>query len=207
MVYIFIEQWLINNEEKKMSPRKSVDKELSREMILDVARILFVKDGYEHVSMRKIAKELGYSHGALYYHFKNKAELFYALVADGFLLLNQRLEEVMEKELSKEDKLKEVFLAYIHFGMTNPSHYETMFLTKDQELKSFLQEEPNNSFEKFAQAVHSLVNINITPKDIYSIFLSLHGFVTHFIFKGQKYEDNKALAESHIQLILRSIQS
>lgn len=102
MVYIFIEQWLINDKEKKMSPRKSVDKELSREMILDVARILFVKDGYEHVSMRKIAKELGYSHGALYYHFKNKAELFYALVADGFLLLNQRLEEVMEKELSKK---------------------------------------------------------------------------------------------------------
>lgn len=63
-----------------MSPRKSGHPELTREMIMDAARDLFVQKGYQHVSMRQIAKELNYSHGAIYYHFKNKAELFYALV-------------------------------------------------------------------------------------------------------------------------------
>ena len=58
-----------------MSPRKAVKQELTREMIMNVARNLFVQQGYQHTSMRKIATELGYSHGSIYYHFKNKAEL------------------------------------------------------------------------------------------------------------------------------------
>ena len=65
-----------------MSPRKSVEQELTRDMrIMDAARDLFVEKGYQHVSMRHIAKELKYSHGAIYYnHFQNKEELFYAIL-------------------------------------------------------------------------------------------------------------------------------
>ena len=78
-----------------MSPRKSVLQELTREMIMEAARNLFVRNGYQHVSMRQIAKELGYSHGALYYHFENKAALFYALVEEHFFMLEKILFDEM----------------------------------------------------------------------------------------------------------------
>ena len=84
-----------------MSPRKSVQQELTREMIMDAARDLFVKNGYQHVSMRQIAKELNYSHGAIYYHFQNKAELFYALVEEHFGLLEQELDRIMSEQTSR----------------------------------------------------------------------------------------------------------
>lgn len=42
-----------------MSPRRAVKQELTREMIMNVARNLFVQQGYQHTSMRKIATELG----------------------------------------------------------------------------------------------------------------------------------------------------
>lgn len=58
-----------------MAPRRIVLEELSREKILFTAAEMFVKEGYKVVSMRKIALALGYSHGAIYYHFKDKAEL------------------------------------------------------------------------------------------------------------------------------------
>ncbi|WP_273129303.1 TetR/AcrR family transcriptional regulator [Bacillus weihaiensis] len=186
-----------------MSPRKAVEQELSKDMILEAARGLFVSEGYDHVSMRKIAKELTCSHGAIYYHFVNKAELFYAIVANGFALLNEKLDKVMQMNLSNREKLNEIFLEFIRFGIDHPSHYETMFLTKDQELKSFLQKEPNESFEKFAQAVTQLSSRELAVHEVWSIFLSLHGFVAHFCFKGQCFDDLRCMADAHCEFILK----
>lgn len=189
-----------------MSPRKPIEQELTKEMIIEAARGLFVQEGYDHVSMRKIAKVLDCSHGAIYYHFKNKAELFYALVAKGFSLLDSELDRVMEKQMPNEQKLMNILLEFIRFGINHSSHYETMFLTKDQELKSFLQEEPNQSFEKFAQAVTVLTNPSVTLQEVWFVFLSLHGFVAHFCFKGQCFDDISVLAESHCSLLIKAIK-
>ncbi|MBE1554957.1 AcrR family transcriptional regulator [Filibacter limicola] len=62
-----------------MPSHKSASQELTKGMIVQNARTLFVEKGFQGVSMRSIAKEVGCTHGALYYHFKNKAELFYAI--------------------------------------------------------------------------------------------------------------------------------
>ena len=74
--------------------------------------------------MRQVAKELGYSHGAIYYHFKNKAELFFALVEEHFHMLDQVLDRILEEELDTLEKLKKVMLGFIEFGLTYQSHYE-----------------------------------------------------------------------------------
>src|SRR5690606_18930731 len=119
-----------------MSPRKQVKEELSREKIMDVAHELFVQKGYQHVSMRQIAKELNYSHGAIYYHFTNKADLFYAMVVQDFELLNSVLNQIINQEISPEEKVKKILLGYIEFGLTHRSQYELMFLINDEEVKS-----------------------------------------------------------------------
>jgi AcrR family transcriptional regulator len=188
-----------------MSPRKTVQQELTREMIMDAARDLFVKKGYQHVSMRQIAKELDYSHGALYYHFINKAELFYALVEEHFAMLDQILEDVMQQEIGNKEKLKNILLGFIEFGLTHQSHYEIMFLIKDEEVRNFINQGPNKSYEKFAQSIFVLCDEKISLKDIYSIFLSLHGFVTHYCRHVTTYDDVKNLAVSHANFLIRLI--
>ncbi|WP_391122668.1 TetR/AcrR family transcriptional regulator [Psychrobacillus sp. L3] len=188
-----------------MSPRKSVLQELTREMIMEAARNLFVKKGYQHVSMRQIAKELGYSHGALYYHFENKAELFYALVQDHFLMLDQIQIDVMKKEIGKEEKLKEILMGFIEFGLTNQSHYEIMFLIKDEEVKNFINQEPSKSYELFAQNISSLCGSKVSLQEIYSIFLALHGFVTHYCRHVNTFEDVKDMAKVHVNFLIKAI--
>lgn len=188
-----------------MSPRKAVEQELTREIIMDIARELFMKNGYEHVSMRQISKALGYSHGAIYYHFKNKAELFYALVKADFSLLDETLENILKKPIDPQSKLKEVFLGFIEFGLTHQSHYEIMFLIKDEEVRNFQQQEPNLSYEKFAKAIYSLCGNKVTLTEIWSVFLSLHGLVSHYCRSGQTYEDVSSLAETHVNFILRAM--
>ena len=48
----------------------------TKEKILMTALQLFARDGYEAVSVRNIAEELGITKGALYRHYKNKRDIF-----------------------------------------------------------------------------------------------------------------------------------
>ena len=49
--------------------------EETREKIITTARKLFAEKGYEHTDMKTIAGELGMTHAALYYYFKNKTDV------------------------------------------------------------------------------------------------------------------------------------
>ena len=188
-----------------MSSRKSAQRDLTREMIMDAARDLFIVKGYQHVSMRQIAKELGYSHGAIYYHFTNKAELFYALVEEHFSMLEHKLLELAQAPLAPREKLEAILLGYIEFGLNHQSHYEIMFLIKDEEVRNFLNQSPFETYELFAQTVYSLCEKQLSIQDIWSIFLSLHGFVTHYLRHVLQYEDVLDMAEAHVRFLLKSI--
>ena len=189
-----------------MAARKAVDQELSRERIMDAAHELFVQYGYRAVSMRQIAKELGYSHGSIYYHFKSKAELFYALVHRDFMLLDARLEELVARSgVSAEEKLAQILLGFIEFGLRNQSHYEIMFLIQDEEIKSYLHAAPNESYEKFARVVRELSGGRVGIPMMWSLFLSLHGFISHYCGSGQTFEDVEELAKVHVAFMLRGI--
>ena len=52
----------------------------TKEKILMTALQLFARDGYEAVSVRNIAEELGMTKGALYRHYKNKRDIFDSIV-------------------------------------------------------------------------------------------------------------------------------
>lgn len=185
-----------------MAARKAVDKELTRALIMDAARDLFVEKGYQHVSMRQIAKVLNYSHGAIYYHFKNKAELFYALVEAHFVMLDEKIDELVSKDTEDLVKLRHILLGYIEFGLTHQSHYEIMFLIKDEEVRTFLNESPMNTYQKFAKHISQLSEKSLSVQEIWSIFLSLHGFVTHYLRHVTIFEEAKGMAEFHVNMLL-----
>ena len=189
-----------------MAPRKSAQQELSKQMIMDAARDLFVNKGYQHVSMRQIAKELNYSHGAIYYHFQNKAELFYELVEEHFKMLDQKLDDIVAKDLNNEAKLQQIFLGFIEFGLTYQSHYEIMFLIKDEEVRSLINQGPIKSYEKFAKNVHLLCGDKATIQGIWSLFLSLHGFVTHYLRHVNGFHDVRPMAEAHVEFLIRALR-
>lgn len=190
-----------------MAARKAVAQELSKAKILDTARELFVSEGYQHVTMRKIAGELGYSHGALYYHFKNKAELFNQLVEQDFGLLDQWLDERVREIESPDKQIRGILQGYIQFGLNHPNHYQVMFMVQDDGGKSHLAEQPNHTYQNFAKAIHDLYGHKVTPMLIWSLFLSLHGFVTHYCKRPEvSFKDVKKLAESHVNFLVKGLQ-
>ncbi|OPA79139.1 hypothetical protein BVG16_08565 [Paenibacillus selenitireducens] len=195
-----------------MTPRKAVEHELSRERILEVAREQFVQHGYRDVSMRGIAKELGYSPGSLYYHFREKADLFSAMTAEDFSQLDGLLEEAVSTSPNPgRDRLELIFLSFIRFGLENKRSFELMFLIQEPGLDCYTTQSKMGSYEKFFIAVNeSLQVINNTDlaknvELIWVLFLSLHGFVSFYIHSDQSFDDIAKLADLHIQLLLRGL--
>jgi len=58
-----------------VAERRAREKRKLKQQILDAARQLFVRDGYESASMRKIANKIEYSPATIYTYFKDKDEI------------------------------------------------------------------------------------------------------------------------------------
>ena len=188
-----------------MSSHKSNSRELTKALILQKARTLFVEKGFQEVSMRSIAKEVNCTHGALYYHFKNKAELFYAIVEEDFSTLNNLLEETVQGSEGNSEKLTAIFLCFIEFGLNNQRQYEFMFVARNSEVDGLSQEAAFLSYQKFAEAVQALSRKRLAIKDIWSAFLALHGFIVHHRGFIDNYEEAKVSAEAHVDFILKGL--
>lgn len=61
---------------------REANKQHTRERLLDAAREVFLKAGYQGAKLDDIAAEAGFTKGAVYWHFPNKQALFLALIAD-----------------------------------------------------------------------------------------------------------------------------
>ena len=80
-----------------IAERRTRHKASLRNEILDAARALFVEEGYDAVSMRKVAQRIEYSPTTIYLYFKDKGELFQAICEEMFAKLSRKLEEQAKK--------------------------------------------------------------------------------------------------------------
>ena len=108
--------------------RKARQKKFLRKEILDAASELFVRDGYENVSMRRIADKIEYSPTTIYLYFKDKSELLEQVCKETFGRLVQRLSKIMEQPGDPVERLRRGLLTYIQFGLENPHHYRATFM-------------------------------------------------------------------------------
>ena len=109
--------------------RHERDREAVRRAILDAARDLFVSEGYENVSMRKIAERIEYSPAAIYSYFPSKDEIFIALAEEGVRLLADCSAESPEG-LPAIDRLRSIVLRLYRFSERHPQYFALMFVDR-----------------------------------------------------------------------------
>ncbi|MGA3091604.1 MAG: TetR/AcrR family transcriptional regulator [Terriglobales bacterium] len=108
--------------------RRAREKSETRDKILDAARELFVTEGYEGVSMRRVAEKIEYSPTAIYVYFADKQDLFHELCQQDYA----RLAEVFQSAAMSSDpveRLRQIGGTYTEFGIRYPNHYRFMFMT------------------------------------------------------------------------------
>ncbi len=72
-----------------MVRRTKEDALATRESLLDAAELLFQAQGVSRTSLNDIAREAGTTRGAIYWHFKDKADLFNAMMDRATLPLEE----------------------------------------------------------------------------------------------------------------------
>lgn len=99
-----------------------------QEKILDAARRLFISQGYEAVSLRKVAESIEYTAPAIYTHFKDKEELMRELCRRDFGALSEHLVAMNQIE-NPVARIAALGHGYVRFAVAHPHHYRFMFMT------------------------------------------------------------------------------
>jgi AcrR family transcriptional regulator len=108
--------------------RRTAQKAAVRRAIMDVAAELFGTEGYENVSMRKIAQRIGYTPMAIYLYFKDKDELLDCICEEAFTQLYRSLGRLKASAKGPGEALRDTIKGFIDFALKHPHHYRATFL-------------------------------------------------------------------------------
>lgn len=102
----------------------------TRALIVDAARELFVRNGYDAVTMRAVAARIEYTPTAIYHHFRDKKHLVLECCLEDARLLAGEMRRVAEENRDPIERLRQMAVAYAGFGLRHPNHYRLMFMTE-----------------------------------------------------------------------------
>src|SRR5262245_14902244 len=108
--------------------RREQEKEGLRRVILNEAGELFLDQGYEGFSMRRVAERIGYSATTIYRYYEDKDDLLFAVVNEGFSEFARQLTEAAEGVSNPLKRLEALGHAYVRFGLNNQVYYQMMFM-------------------------------------------------------------------------------
>jgi AcrR family transcriptional regulator len=112
----------------RRSARKAKgDGHLRRAEILEAAERIFIAEGYEGATIRKIADEVGVSSTALYMHFQDKGCILLEICERTLRLLLDRNGEIAAKPLDAVVRVKMMLEAYMRWGMEHPNAYQLVY--------------------------------------------------------------------------------
>ncbi len=109
-------------QEKRLKQKAAV-----KDSILCAARTIVLKEGWQAVSIRKIADVIGYSLPVVYKHFANKDAILEEFVKQGFVLLSELMLKTKLKVSQPDQQLILMAIAYFDFAFTKREYYQMMF--------------------------------------------------------------------------------
>ncbi|GAB2773613.1 hypothetical protein GCM10027275_15770 [Rhabdobacter roseus] len=98
-----------------------------RSDIIKTAREIAREDGWQAVSIRKIADVIEYSPPILYEYFESKDKLLETIRAEGFTFLREEFERIKNLYRNAEKQLAEVAQSIWNFAMSQPEVFQVMF--------------------------------------------------------------------------------
>jgi AcrR family transcriptional regulator len=196
-----------------------------RPEILAAAKAMFLADGYEAFTTRKLAARVGLSQTGLYVYFKSKEELFDALCRQSLVALGDDFRRAVASAGEGMPRLRALGLAYIQFGLTHPDEYRLTFLegpglNKMRDPAGADPDDPGGQhgaggnvflmihaeLERLAQA-GELRPLDLTVAT-HTVWFGLHGLVSGFIARPRYLRsDRAALIEDLLDSLEHSLRA
>lgn len=143
--------------------RQERDREAVHRAILDAARELFTAEGYNNVSIRKIAERIEYSPAAIYSYFPSKDDIFFSLADEGFHLLGGPDYPTHARQLSglpPLQRIRGIFWHFWEFSRQHPQYFALMFvdrsvprISREYERFAFAREMKESILREFRECI------------------------------------------------------
>jgi AcrR family transcriptional regulator len=193
-----------------ISERKQRQKEEVKALIIKAAWDIVANEGWQSLSIRKIADAIEYSVPVIYEHYVNKDAILLELTKRGFQMLNDDLMKARDRFKNPEQQIVAISYSYWNFAFEHTPYYQVMFglgipscetVSQIDELKTFsdlvmapLKEviengkntaaDPLLKLKTLWSTLHGLVSINMMgredSRDVMNDMI-LKDFITGFI--------------------------
>ena len=155
----------------------------TRQLLVDVARQLFAKNGLENTTMNDIAQASGKGRRTLYTYFKSKDDIYYAVIETELERLSDKLDEVAARKISPHEKVIE--LIYTHLNMIRETVVRNGNLRAEFFRNIWLVEKVRKQFDRAEiDIIQDIImqGIRQGKLDVANIQLSVE--IMHYCIKG-----------------------
>ncbi|MDF2947236.1 MAG: transcriptional regulator [Bacillales bacterium] len=197
-----------NLKEREIAERK--------QMILDAAKEIISLNGLEDVSIRKIAKKIGYSPAIVYHYFQSKEEIIGILMQEGYRKIVQGVSSVENKNLEPVEKIRGSLANYIRIALDNPEYYKYIMLNNSENILKHTSvlfkgaSLEREAISKLCILLQSATNISLQDVEIKAqiIWTSTYGLIIRLIIESELPISQKdELIEQHLTLITKLIKN
>lgn len=84
-------------------------------------------EGFEGLSLRQVARDLGVSQTAPLHHFPSKVDYLAAVAAQGFRIMFEQRIVALRGLIDPRERLLNVMLAHLRFSIANPALFRVMY--------------------------------------------------------------------------------
>ena len=160
--------------------------------ILAAAKRLFLQDGIEHATMRRIAAELGVSSTALYVYFPDKTAILDAIAEAMFEALLVAYAESQDPGLPRLARFRAGLMAYVDLALSRPDEYRLTFDAKSPSACSTV-EAADKSFDMLRANVADMMGAGVfRPGNALEVaealWACLHGVVMLLLNQSEHVE-------------------
>jgi AcrR family transcriptional regulator len=188
-------------------------KEETRTNILDAALQIVKNEGWQALSMRKIADLIEYTAPIIYEYFANKDAILLELTRQGYLLLAKELRDAKSLHELPAGQLEAMWTAYWNFAFANKELYQVMFGVSTSCSCEMVDKLPEAGlpWDLFTSAIGELMQITDMDSDVictkyYTFWSVVHGLISiNLLGRNSSDEINRQVLRDAITGIIRSI--
>jgi AcrR family transcriptional regulator len=195
--------------------RRSRERADTRQRILEAAREMFVREGFEATTMRAIAQRIEYTPTAIYHHFANKHALLTELCTMDFRSLAHAFQRIGRID-DPIERLARIGSAYVDFGLQHPMQYQLLFMTRRPEVQKNAPPPDDPGEDAYAFVRNTCVEVVASgrmlpecddPEELAQMcWGSLHGLVALHIAMGEDtFIDVRTTANRMSTALLRGL--
>ena len=170
----------------KSARKAKGDGHLRRAEILQAAERIFVADGYEGATIRKIADEVGVSSTALYMHFADKDRILLEICDRAMGQLMEINRQIAQRPIDAVSRVRAMLEAYVAFATANPNAYRLVFcassLADSAHRQHATMELGRQCFERFSGVVREIaadgrLRIGDAESAAQTLWAACHGLI------------------------------